>query len=108
MTTLEDQLKIEVLKAVRQRIESKQSHYICVALAMIRASPTCSESFRQASIALAFYVARMLEGHAKLEERAWNHVYGKGALKYLYPSASEMRECRLQWIDWMIEQLRNP
>ena len=84
--------KIDALKAARRLIKSKEEGYICHAL-----------PYTSAGKYLRRYIMRELQGTQSLSN--WFYKYRRDAFDSVsmrsYPKT--MRQIRLQWIDWMIE-----
>lgn len=88
--------KIELLKLVRERIASG-SKYICVSMILL----TCDKGRRDlenARLSLQTYIYKALGDYATLDDwlRERDGHWWRD---------EDVRAARLQWIDWMIEQL---
>lgn len=80
--------KIDALKAARRLIKSKEEGYICHAL-----------PYTSAGKYLRRYIMRELQGMQSLSN--WFYKYRRTVP--MRSRSKTMRQIRLQWIDWMIE-----
>lgn len=94
-----DKLKIRALKKARGRIATNYDDFICTALMGVRET---TPALLWACDYLQRYIKQSLQGHNVLE--AWVRQYKPDLSTYAY---LHPKEIRLQWIDWMINQLEN-
>jgi hypothetical protein len=100
-----NQQKIDALKILRNRVQSGKTRYLCVGLSMMEEFGTIDQ---EVATALSDYIKRALGPYAILEQ--WLSANGfLGDPLYFGMSGKAnldgVRLARLQWIDWMIEQL---
>jgi hypothetical protein len=100
-----NQQKIDALKLLRKRILPGKSRYLCVGLSMMEEFGSIDP---EVATELSEYIKRALGSEPTLECWLENNGF-LGDRKYFDPLGKSRLEgvtqARLQWIDWMIEQL---
>jgi hypothetical protein len=97
--------KIKVLLRARLRIEKKLDPYICWALAYVM-DTSRSRIENDAAFAMKRYIHNSLGGMSTLDSWIVYRRKGKNLLRDGY-NADDVRQYRLQWIDWMVQDLHD-
>lgn len=100
-------LKISLLKRARKLVLSKKEQFICIALDQV-AGQSKDIRAHSASKGLQDYIHTAMDGAYTLE--SWilynaKHL-GKKHTRLMLITDEFMINARVQWIDWMIEQLK--
>ena len=103
-----NKLKISLLKQARKLVLSKKEQFICIALDQVARQSANSKAFA-ASRSLQEYIHAAMKGSYTLE--SWIINSGKrlgqkpNRIK-LSMDKEFMINARIQWIDWIIQQLK--
>lgn len=104
-----NKLKISLLKQARKSILSKKEQFICIALDEAANKSSNVQAYKAAK-SLQAYIHKAMTGSYTLE--SWilytaKHL-GKKRDRLLLITDEFMLNARVQWIDWIIEQLKEP